>query len=79
VVDEDCFSQYIDAIWPVIKKAITLAVLDLGFQMLLINTRQRSSIIRSLPAVPVTTDDEPTNDETRPRPKKEKTPPQSEL
>jgi len=75
VVDKDCFPRYIDVIQPVIKKAITLAALDSGFQMLLINARQQSPIIRSLPAAPVTTDNEPTNDETPPRPEKEKTAP----
>jgi len=69
VVDKDCFLQYIDAIGPVIMKAITLAVLDAGFQRLLIAARQQSPMIRSLPAAPVTT-----NDETPPRPEKEKTP-----
>jgi len=75
VVDKDCFSQYIDAIQPVIKKAITLTALDAGFQMLLITARQQSPMIRRLAAAPVTTDDERTNDETPPRPEKEKTPP----
>jgi len=49
--------------------------LDAGFQMLLIIARQRSPMIRSLPAAPVTTDDKPTNDETPPRPEKKKIPP----
>jgi len=40
VVDQDCFPQYVDAIRPVIKKAITLAALDVGFQRLLITARQ---------------------------------------
>jgi len=79
VVDKDCFLQYIDAIRPVIKKAITLAALDIGFQMLLITALQRSPMIRSLPAATVTTDDEPANDETPPRPEKDKTPPPPEL
>jgi len=73
VVDKDCFPQYVDAIRPVIKKAITLAALDVGFQMLLIIARQQSSMIRSLPAATVTTDDNPANDKTPPRPAKEKT------
>jgi len=75
VVDKDCFPQYVDAIRPVIKKAITLAALDVGFQMLLITARQRSPMIRRLPAATVTTDDEPANDKTPPRSEKEKTPP----
>jgi len=52
VVDKDRFPQYIDAIRPVIKKAITLAALDSGFQRLLIAARQRSPMTRSLPAAP---------------------------
>jgi len=79
VVDKDCFPQYIDTIRPVIKKAITLAALDVGFKMLLITARQRSPMIRSLPAATVTTDDEPANDETPPRSEKDKTPPPSGL
>jgi len=67
----------VDAIRPVIKKAITLAALDVRFQMLLTTARQRSPMIRSLPAATVTTEDEPANDETPPRPEKEKTPPPS--
>jgi len=75
VVDKDCFPHYVDAIRPVIKKATTLAALDVGFQMLLITARQRSPMIRSLPtAYSVTTDDEP-NDETPPKPEKEESPP----
>jgi len=38
--DEDCFPQYLDTIRPVIKKAITLAALTLGFQTLLTAARQ---------------------------------------
>jgi len=49
-VDQDCFPQYIDTIRPVIKKATTLAALDLGFQMLLTTARQQSPMIRSSPA-----------------------------
>jgi len=46
----DCFPQYIDTIRPVIKKATTLAALDVGFQMLLTISRQQSPMIRSSPA-----------------------------
>jgi len=75
VVDKDCFPQYVDAIRPVIKKAITLAALDVGFMNLLFAARQQSPMIRSLPTVSsVTTDDEP-NDETPPKPEKEESPP----
>jgi len=39
IVDKDCFPQYVDAIRPVTKKAITLAALDVGFQALLLTAR----------------------------------------
>jgi len=78
VVDKDCFPQYMDAIQPVIKKAITLAVLDVGFQGLLLTARQQSPLIITLPtASSVTTDDEP-NDETPPKPEKKESPPPPE-
>jgi len=73
VVDKDCFPQYVDNIRPVVKKAITLAALDVGFQTLLITAGQRSPMIRGLPATTVTTDDAPANDETPPRPEKDRT------
>jgi len=47
VVDEDCFPEFVDTIRPVIKKAITLAALDVGFQQLLFTARQQSPLIRS--------------------------------
>jgi len=75
VVDEDCFPQYLDAIRPVIKKAITIAALTSGFQTLLTTARQRSPMIKSPPATPVATDDKPTNDGTTTIPQKGKTPP----
>jgi len=75
VVDADCFPQYVDAIRPVIKKAITLAALTSGFQTLLITVHQQSPMIKSLPTAPVTTTEKPTNDGTTPMPQKEKTPP----
>jgi len=75
VVDKDCFPQYVGAIRSVIKKAITLAALDVGFQRLLFTGRQQSPMIRSLlTASSVTTDDEP-NDETPPKQEKEESPP----
>jgi len=42
VVNEDCFPQFVDAIRPIIKKAITLAALDVEFQRLLFTARQQS-------------------------------------
>jgi len=51
VVDEDCFPAFLDAIRPVLKKAITLAAPDVGFQQLLSTARQQSPLIRSPPTV----------------------------
>jgi len=51
VADEDCFSAYLNAIRPVLEKAITLAALDVGFQQLLSTARQQSPLIRSPPTV----------------------------
>jgi len=69
VVDRDCFPRYVNTIRPDLKRAITLAALDVGFTRLLFEARQRSPLIRSLPTnSPVTTDDEQP-------PEKKKTPP----
>jgi len=51
VVDEYCFPAFLDAIRPVLKKAITLAALDVGFKQLLFTARQQSPLIRSPPTV----------------------------
>jgi len=76
VVDKDCFPQYVDAIRPVIKKAITLAALDRGFMSLLFAARQQSPMIRSLPTVSSITTDDELNDKTPPSlEKKESLPP----
>jgi len=74
LVDEDCFPQYLDTIRPVIKKAMTLAVLTSGFQMLLTTARQRSPMMKSPPPTPVATDDSPADAGTTTTPIKEKTP-----
>jgi len=42
VMGEDCFPQYLDAIRPVIKKALTLAALTWGFQTLLMAAHKLS-------------------------------------
>jgi len=47
----DCFPKFLNTIWPVIKKAIILAALDVGFQQLLFTARQQSPLIRSPPTV----------------------------
>jgi len=76
VVDEDCFPKFVDTIRPVIKKAITLAALDVGLQQLLFTARQQSPLIRSPPTAPsVTTDDEP-DGATPPETEKKEPPPQ---
>jgi len=51
IVDEDCFLAFVKTIRPVLKKAITLAALDVEFQQLLFTARQQSSLIRSPPTV----------------------------
>jgi len=67
IVDEDCFPAFVKTIRPVIKKAITLAALDVGFQQLLFTARQQSPLIRSPPTV--TTDNAtPTETEESERP-----------
>jgi len=55
IVDEDCFPAFVKAIRPVLKKAITLAALDVGFPHLLFTARQQSPLLRDPPTV--TTDD----------------------
>jgi len=62
VVDEDCFPQYLDAIRPVIKKALTLAALTSGFQTLLTATCKQSPMVKTPPATPVTSNDTPADD-----------------
>jgi len=74
VVDEDCFPQYLDAIRPVIKKALTLAALTSGFQTLLTAARQKSPMVKTLPSTPVTSNDTPADDGATISPTK-KTPP----
>jgi len=50
-VNEDCFPAYLNAIRPVLKRAINLAALDIGFQQLLANARQQSPLIKNPPTV----------------------------
>jgi len=50
-VVEDCFPDYLNTIRPVLKRAINLAALDIGFQQLLINAPQRSPLIKDPPTV----------------------------
>jgi len=51
VVDEDSFPTYLNALRPVLKKAITLAALNIGFRQLLANARQQSPLIKDPPTV----------------------------
>jgi len=73
VVDEDCFPQYLDAIRPVIKKALTLPALTSGFQTLLKAASQKSPMVKTLPSTPVTSNDTPADDGATISPTKEKT------
>jgi len=75
VVDEDCFPQYLETIRSVIKKALTLAALTMGFQTLLTAARQQSPMVKTPPATPVTTNDTPADDGMRIISPKKKTPP----
>jgi len=71
IVDEDCFLAFVNTIRPVIKKAITLAALDVGFQQLLFTARQHSPLIRSPPTVTTdnTTPPETGKNEPPPQPR----------
>jgi len=46
VVDADCYPQYVEAIKPVIKRALTLAALSTGFHTLLTAARQKSPMVK---------------------------------
>jgi len=74
VVDEDSFLQYLDAIRPVIKKALTLAALTSGFQTLLTAARKQSPMIKTLSVTPVISKDTPADDGVMIPTTKEKTP-----
>jgi len=78
VVDKDCFPQYLDAIRPVIKKALTLAALTSGFQTLLTATRDRSPMVKTPSATSATTEDTPADEGVTTPVNKEKTPPPNE-
>jgi len=69
IVNEDCFPEFLNTIRPVIKKAIILVALDVGFQQLLFTARQQSPLIRSPPTVT-------TDNATPPETGKNDTPPQ---
>jgi len=75
VVDEDCFPQYLDTLWPVIEKTLTLAALTSGFQTLLTAARQQSPMVTTLPATPVASNNTPIEDGMMMIPTKEKIPP----
>jgi len=46
VVDADSYPQYIEAIKPVIKRALTLTALSSGFHTLLMAARQKSPMVK---------------------------------
>jgi len=75
VVHEDCFPQYLDAIRPVIKKALTLAALTSGFQTLLTATCNRSSMVKTQSVTSATAEDTPADDGVTIPTTKEETPP----
>jgi len=75
VVDEDSFPQYLDAIRPVIKKALTLAALTSRFQTLLTVARKQSPMVKTPSATPATSEDTAVADEMTVPTTREKTPP----
>jgi len=68
IVDEDCFPAFLNTIRPVIKKAIILAALDVGFQQLLFTARQQSPLIRSPPTVTTDNATPPEMEKSEPSP-----------
>jgi len=46
IVDADSYPQYIEAIKPVIKRALTFAALSSGFHTLLMAARQKSPMVK---------------------------------
>jgi len=63
-VDEDSFPLYLDAIKPVIRKAITLAALTSGFHVLLLSARHKSPMVQGPPPTPVNPSNTPEVEET---------------
>jgi len=57
VIDEDTSPLYLEAIRPVIKKALALAALTSGFQTLLTVTRKQSPMVKTPSVTPVTAED----------------------
>jgi len=51
VVDADNYNQYLEAIRPVIKKALTWAALSSGFYTLLTAARQKSPMVKTVAAI----------------------------
>jgi len=68
IVDEDCFPAFVKTIRPALKKVITLAALDVGFQQLLLTARQQSPLIRRLPTVTTDNTAPPETEKNEPPP-----------
>jgi len=51
VVNADTYNQYLEAIRPIIKKALTWAALASGFYTLLTAARQKSPMVKSVAAI----------------------------
>ena len=67
--------KYLDAIRPVIKKALTLAALTSGFQTLLTAARNQSPMVKTPSVTSATAEDTPADDRVTIPTTKEKTPP----
>jgi len=51
VVDTDTYNQYLEAVRPVIRKALTWAALSSGFYILLTAARQKSPMVKTVAAI----------------------------
>jgi len=75
IIDEDCFPQYLGVIRTVVKKALTIAALSMGFQVLLTNARQQSSMTQDPAVASAATEDTRITDTTTTIPTTDETPP----
>jgi len=71
LVDADTYSQYLEAVRPVVRKTLTWAALSSGFYTLLTAARQRSPMVKTVAAViprldniPMEASDPPPEEET---------------
>jgi len=51
VVDADTYDQYLEAVKPMVKKALTWAALSSGFYALLTAARQKSPMVKTVAAI----------------------------